>query len=80
MMKKILSLAIAIILMFTYTGCNNEGNKEITDDRFECVEYGWIDSYYAMMLVDKETKVMYFFCDGITVMLDADGKPLLWEE
>ena len=80
MMKKILSLAIAIILMFTYTGCSNEGNKEITDDRFEYIEIGWIDGIYTMMIVDKETKVIYLRSDGITVMLDADGKPLLWEE
>ena len=79
-MKKILSLAIAIILMFTYTGCSNEGNKEITDDRFEYIEIGWIDGIYTMMIVDKETKVIYLRSDGITVMLDADGKPLLWEE
>ena len=47
------------------------------------VEDGWADENRAFIMVDKETKVMYltFNCGGgMTVMLDANGKPLLWEE
>ena len=82
-MKKILCLVIAIILMLTFVGCNNNGNETIVDDRFEIVEDGWTNSNRAFIMVDKETKVMYLMFNGgggITVMLDADGKPLLWEE
>ena len=81
-MKKILCLVIAIMLMLTCVGCSNENNNTITDDRFVVVEDGWADGNRAFIMVDKETKVMYltFSCGGgITVMLDTDGKPLLWE-
>lgn len=36
------------------------------------------------MLVDTETGVNYLFCDygigggGLTVLLDANGKPIVW--
>ena len=50
------------------------------DDRFLKIESinGWI-------YVDKETKVQYLFIKrfdsaGLTVLLDSDGTPLLYEE
>lgn len=81
-MKKILCLVIAIMLMLTCTGCSNNGNKVITDSRFIHVEQGFDDKENSMyIVVDTETKVMYLVRPrvGVTVMLDADGKPLLWE-
>ena len=80
-MKKILCLVIAIMLMLTCVGCENEGNDIITDGRFMVIEDGFADSGRVCVVVDKETNVMYLkYHYGITVMLDADGKPLLWEE
>ena len=81
-MKKILCLVLIVMMLLTCVGCSNKGNNTITDDRFVVIEDGWADGNRAFIMVDKETKVMYltFNCGGgITVMLDADGKPLLWE-
>lgn len=81
-MKKILCLVIAIMLMLTCVGCSNsKDNKVITDGRFSRVEDGYFEGGIpASIVVDIETKVMYLVTGGsLTVMLDADGKPLLWE-
>lgn len=80
-MKKILCLILIVITMLTCVGCSNDDNEIITDNRFITVEYGFDDKGNAIrIVVDTETNVMYFtYQTGITVMLDADGKPLLWE-
>lgn len=82
MIKRILCLIIVIMLMLTCVGCSNAGNDIVTDSRFIHKEAGWDDNGNRMfIIVDTETKVMYMIRGGggITVMLDADGKPLLWE-
>ena len=46
------------------------------EDRFVKI-YDWGDNFIAY---DKETKVEYFvFEGGLTVLVDKDGKPLLYE-
>ena len=83
MVKKILYLIITIMLMLTYVGCSTTPEEKEIHDRMKCVQQ--IDYRYALgysIYVDTETNVMYLARakGGITVMLDADGKPLLWEE
>ena len=82
-MKKILSLVITIMLMLTCVGCTSdvpEEYKEYLDGRFYTAATGDHDGNQLRIVVDKETKVMYLqYYYGFTVMLDADGKPLLWE-
>lgn len=61
----------------------NEGTikTEVSDvvkptDRFIKTEV-WSDNF---VFVDKETKVQYYYAAGaMTVLLDKDGKPLLYE-
>lgn len=50
---------------------------EIIDDRFVLIE----DLDNAVVVADKETRVLYLLGDanGITVLLDADGKPMLYK-
>ena len=50
---------------------------EIIDDRFVLIE----DLDTAVVVADKETGVLYMLTDanGITVLLDADGKPMLYK-
>lgn len=86
-MKKILCLVIAIILMLICVGCGStmqtvEDTKESTDiSMFVLVEIG--GTY--KIVYHKGTKVMYAISNGdynrgaFTIMLDADGNPLLWE-
>ena len=82
MFKKILCLVIAIMLMLTCVGCDSasEEHEGYLDGRFDLVATGTHNSNPTSILVDKETGVMYLhYYYGVTVMFDADGKPLLWE-
>ena len=80
-MKKILAVAMATILCFSLVACTasgNEADKQI--DRLVVVHREGVDA----IVVDKETGVMYLWCKagyggGLSVMLDADGKPLIYE-
>lgn len=72
--KKILILTLMTIGITACIGCG--GNS--TSSRFVKIETGFShDIEY-----DKESKVMYIIgANGnATVMLDVDGKPLLYEE
>jgi hypothetical protein len=83
-MKKIL---ISITLMMCLAGCaavySSEGNDTVVNRKllFEKVYSSTMISVY----VDTETNVMYAayqsgYGGGLTVMVDQDGKPRLWEE
>lgn len=79
-MKKYIALFTILILCFVlFTGCTASGNNDL-NDRFLIAERGgnWI------IYVDKNTNVMYLYTNcayqgGISVMFDANGKPLLYE-
>ena len=83
MVKKILCLVIAIMLMLTCVGCSTvpavEGNNG--DSVFIRIETGTMNGYYYNVVYHRATKVMYMVSQhgDATVMLDADGNPLLWE-
>ena len=72
---------MCLILIFTplfLTGCSEE-SSEINSNRFYTLYYN-----DEIILVDKETKVMYLWVKkgygaGLTVMLDVDGKPLIYD-
>ena len=82
----------AYIRLFT-TACGSSGEAaDESTNRFYGVdkcflhdEYMIGDEYIASILVDRETKVCYLYGSSgnrafMTVLLDADGKPLIWEE
>ena len=92
MVKKILCLVLIIMMLLTCIGCTEmetvqETQQEETSNKsmFVLVESGSGDVGYRIVY-HKTTKVMYAISAGysntgiFTVMLDADGKPLLWEE
>ena len=65
------ALALALPAIFG----PDEGDT-IYDDRFTVMEHLEGNIY---ILADKETGVMYLSKDrGITVLMDADGKPMIW--
>lgn len=86
MVKKILCLVLIVMMLFTCVGCTEmETVQDTTEDpssksMFVLIECGSLWSRYSIVY-HKETKVMYAVgCNTqFTVMLDADGKPLLWE-
>lgn len=87
-MKKLIALFIALCLCLTLCltlgACNNEnvtGASTIGEskDRFKEIMYDG-----CSVIVDTETGVMYLwhkdgYGGGLTVMVDADGNPLIWE-
>ena len=87
-MKKILCLIIAIVLMLTCVGCSSSSanvsrqeNSGEQESMFVVVEEVMFHGYWYSVCYHKENKVMYSVSqyNEFTVMLDADGKPLLWE-
>lgn len=83
-MKK-LFVAIIILAMIMLLGCGLNSlsgkNIDVETERIKKV-YG---GPYEQIFVDTETNVMYLYeglgyGGGMTVMLDKDGKPLLWEK
>ena len=84
-MKKIVCLGLVLMIVFAFIGCSeqksdNTDNTETTD-RFIKV---YSDSTNKIF-VDTETNVLYFwhyggYSGGLSVMVDENGKPLLWEK
>nr|DAT76309.1 MAG TPA: protein of unknown function (DUF5016) [Caudoviricetes sp.] len=89
-----LLLILILPVCFLFSGCNrdikssntmitfNVGNIELI--KIEQVGIGNGDE--LIILVDKQTRVMYLLIcsyngnhSGLTVMLDANGKPLIFE-
>lgn len=77
-MKKL--IVCATIVGMLLCGCG--ASSSAMNGRFVTVEE---DVYYSI-LVDTETNVMYLKFDtggyryGITVLMNADGTPMLWGE
>lgn len=84
-MKKILISIVMIVLIMLLAYIFKDiitVNSNASDDRFVPISNGGIfDIYY-----DKETKVQYSVSRGsynqgnLTVLVDAEGKPLLYQE
>lgn len=91
-MKQILCLVFTIVLcglflVLNITGCaawpdkaTSTSNEE-SDASFVIVEKELVNGYFYRIAYHKDTKVMYVLGEynDFEVMLDADGKPLLWE-
>lgn len=91
-MKQILCLIFTIVLcglflVLNITGCATKSDEatstsnEESDASFVIVEKELVNGYFYKIAYHKDTKVMYVLgqYNDFEVMLDADGKPLLWE-
>lgn len=80
-MKHILLIITAMTILLA-TGCAKVENKNEQVSRFIRVE----NTSSWEIVVDKETGVMYAVSDGtysrgiFTLLVDADGKPLIWDK
>ena len=86
-MKRLITILLIVLML---TGCGTSadnsfknGSKESVDaSRFVTVE----DTWSWIIVVDRETGVMYAVSQGcynmgtFTLLVDRDGKPLIWEE
>lgn len=89
-MKKILMCVIVAASLVFCIGCSTIDVADATEsdigNMFNIVESGKMPEYGEYeVLVDKTTRVMYFYTtrqysNTITVLLDSDGKPRLYEE
>lgn len=86
-MKKILSIIICIfVLAFALVACCDSSTAEAKVEEYNRLSFIKDFSFFAngsYIIVDEETGVCYLYVDGdysgcITVMVDADGKPLIW--
>ena len=82
-MKKL--ILICLIVLMVFAGCNKIdriGDADNDTSMFVLIE----DGIYWKVVYHRETKVMYIVSDGsynkgtFVVMVDADGKPLLYKE
>lgn len=78
-MKKIISLLLVILFCIgILTGCGiDTSNSELKCIEQNTIDYDMYDIYY-----DKETGVMYIMNreGGVTVMLNADGSPKIYNK
>lgn len=84
-MKKIIILFITLLMLLTMAGCTTV--ETVDDDNKNTSMFKQIESAGTWIVVyHKETKVMYAVSNGsysygeFTVLVDADGEPLLYEE
>lgn len=84
-MNKIKVATLLICILFL-TGCTNvtieEERESYDESMFVCVE----KTYQWLIVYNKDTKVMYAVSNGgynsgnFNVLIDAQGKPMLWGE
>lgn len=87
-MKKLISILLCLCMIFALTGCGSSTEEEeenVIGKRLEVVHSESHAPAHLSIVVDKETGVAYLWCGvgykgGLTVMLDSEGKPLIWGE
>lgn len=81
-MKKIIAIVLTLVLLISLVGCGNTSPAQREpDSRFKFVETTSINNVRsAWLMVDTETGVLYLYKgDAITLLVDAEGNPLLWD-
>lgn len=84
-MKKIICLCLVVLLVFIFTGCSgmdSKDEKHNVSSMFVIIEHDVNYGYPYTVVYHKGTKVMYALdqYSHFTVMVDAEGKPLLYSE
>lgn len=84
-MKKIFCVLLVCILILT--GCGRERIEKIPEKNYDTSMFVEIESTIKYMIVYcKSTKVMYaisngsYNCGTFTLLVNADGTPMLYEE
>lgn len=85
-MKKIICCILIMLLVFSFGGCTGEKTEDgkniyKIDESISMIEV--VETHDFIIYVHEQTKVMYLYENrynrgGLTVMLDENGKPLLY--
>ncbi len=84
-MKKIKLIILSIVMiamMFILSGCTSSETE--TENRFKDLGYIGIGESSSTIFYDSTTRVIYIFYKngyggGLTTLVNAEGKPLLYE-
>ena len=80
-MKRIAIFLLFLLTISTFGGCaGSDAALNGFEERFSTV----VSNAESKVFFDKKTGVMYLFyrygaAGGLTVMVEEDGKPLIWE-
>lgn len=79
MRKALLMIAVGVTLLMSGCAQHETETNQQEENRLMVID----DSMSYRIYVDKETKVMYLrtkqgYGEALCVMVDAEGKPLLW--
>ena len=84
-MKKILVLFLILVSLFSFSGC--DGKTKVDENIQSSSMFVVVECSDIWKIVyHKETKVMYavsYFsknCGNFTLLVNADGTPMLWGE
>ena len=87
MKKKILIISFILSMIFCLSGCSNVINIDevLESPNTKIIDFEVVDkNFYNAILVDKNTKVMYYWnmsdTGGFTPIYNADGTVKLYEE
>ena len=87
MKKKILLIGFILSMIFCLSGCSNVINidEALESPNTKMIDFEVVDkNFYSAILVDKNTKVMYYWnmssTGGFTPIYNADGTLRLYEE
>ena len=78
-MKRVIAMTILTLLTLVLCGCNEANEVEADNRRLWVLD---ASPRYYEIYVDNLTGVQYLrtYKGGVCVMVDAEGKPLIWEE
>ena len=89
MNKKFLFIAFMIVISTLFVGCSSGGKYDREAILEEELSNGMFiklsDERYGSVVVDKETKVMYWKSEGsrncgtLTLLVNPDGTPRIWK-
>ena len=84
-MKKLIAIVLIAVTMLSLTACATKRTSEaVKDGASRMIEVEDAGTY--CIVYDKYTKVMYsvsdgyYNCGGLTLLVDANGNPLLYNE
>lgn len=87
-MKKILAIALLALLVMTLTGCSTGKMDEeviLNSERDNAMFFLVSREQRGWVIVDKTTRVMYWLsnapynCGTLTMLVNPDGTPRIWE-